>query len=73
MLILRVTAVKTSMEDRTISVPEAGRRVGLSKNAAYKAAKAGEIPSLRFGRKLRVPIVAFERMLEGVKLTELAK
>ena len=61
------------MEDRTISVPEAGRRVGLSKNAAYKAAKAGEIPSLRFGRKLRVPIVAFERMLEGIKLTDLAK
>jgi excisionase family DNA binding protein len=54
------------MEDRTISVPEAGRRVGLSKNAAYKAAKAGEIPALRFGRKLRVPQVAFERMLENV-------
>jgi excisionase family DNA binding protein len=61
------------MEDRTIIVPEAGRRVGLSKNAAYKAAKAGEIPSLRFGRKLRVPIVAFERMLEGVKGREAAK
>jgi excisionase family DNA binding protein len=54
------------MEDRTISVPEAGRRVGLSKNAAYKAAKAGEIPALRFGRKLRVPIVALERMLSEV-------
>jgi excisionase family DNA binding protein len=51
------------MEDRTISVPEAGRRVGLSKNAAYQAAKAGEIPALRFGRKLRVPIIALERML----------
>jgi excisionase family DNA binding protein len=61
------------MEDRTISVREAGRRVGLSKNAAYKAVKAGEIPCLRFGRKLRVPIVAFERMLEGVKGREAAK
>jgi excisionase family DNA binding protein len=47
----------------TISVPEAGRRLGLGKNAAYEAAGRGEIPVLRFGRLLRVPRVAFQRML----------
>jgi hypothetical protein len=56
-------------EPLTISVPEAGRRLGLGQHAAYKAAKAGQIPTLQLGRFLRVPLVAFERMLEtaGVK------
>jgi excisionase family DNA binding protein len=47
----------------TLSVPEAGRRLGLGKNASYEAARRGELPLLRFGRKLVVPRIAFERML----------
>jgi excisionase family DNA binding protein len=47
----------------TISVPEAGRRLGLGKNLSYEAARRGELPVLRFGRKLRVPLVALERLL----------
>jgi len=49
-----------------ISVREAGRRLGLSKNTAYAAANRGEIPVIRIGSLLKVPRVAFERMLEGV-------
>ena len=56
-------------DDRTISVPEAGRGVGLGKNASYAAARRGELPVLRFGRKLRVPRVAHERMLTETKPT----
>jgi excisionase family DNA binding protein len=47
----------------TYSVPEAGRIVGLGKNASYDAARRGELPVLRFGRLLRVPRAALERML----------
>jgi excisionase family DNA binding protein len=47
----------------TISVQEAGRRLGLGKNASYEAAARGEIPALRFGRLIRVPRIAFEAML----------
>src|SRR5262245_55611362 len=39
----------------TISVPEAGKEAGMSKNAAYRAANRGEIPTVRFGKLLRVP------------------
>lgn len=39
----------------TISVEDAGRVLGLSKDSAYKAAHAGQIPTLRFGRKILVP------------------
>jgi Helix-turn-helix domain len=49
----------------TLSVPEAGRRYfGLCRNAAYEAAKRGEIPTVKVGRLLRVPIRALERMLD---------
>jgi hypothetical protein len=53
-------------ERKTISVPQAGREFfGLSRNASYKAAQRGEIPTLRIGRLLRVPVMALERKLEG--------
>lgn len=47
-----------------ISVPEAGRLLGLGRNAAYEAAQRGEIPTLRFGRRLVVPISALEKLLD---------
>jgi hypothetical protein len=49
----------------TISVPEAGERYfGLCRNAAYNAAARGEIPTIRIGRLLRVPVRALERILD---------
>jgi hypothetical protein len=45
-------------------VPEAGAKLGLSRNGSYEAAARGEIPTIRIGRLLKVPKVAFERMLE---------
>lgn len=53
------------MDPKTLSVPDAGRQYfGLGKNASYGAAKRGEIPVIRIGARLRVPILALERMLE---------
>jgi helix-turn-helix protein len=50
----------------TLSVPEAGERYfGLCRNAAYDAAARGDIPTIRIGRLLRVPVRALERMLDG--------
>ena len=52
-------------EPLTIPVPEAGRRLaGLSRNGSYAAAKRGEIPTIKIGRLLRVPLRALELMLE---------
>jgi excisionase family DNA binding protein len=55
----------------TMSVPKAGKQLGLGKNASYEAAHRGEIPVIRIGRRLLVPIVAFERMLEVKSKQEL--
>jgi len=50
---------------KTLSVPEAGRRYfDLARNASYEAAKRGDLPTIKIGGKLRVPVIALERMLE---------
>lgn len=46
------------------NVPEAGALLGLSRNAAYAAAKSGALPTIKVGRLIRVPKAAFHRMLE---------
>jgi excisionase family DNA binding protein len=56
---------------QVMTVPEAGKILGLGRNAAYEAAKRGDIPIIRIGKLKRVPRVALDRMLEGAgKLTE---
>ena len=52
--------------DKTLvmTVPQAGRLLGLSRNAAYEAARNGDIPVIRIGRLLKVPRLAFEKMLD---------
>jgi len=53
------------MEPKTITVPDAGREYfDLGRNASYEAARRGDIPIIRLGRLLRVPVVALERKLE---------
>ena len=49
-----------------MTVPVAGRLLGLSKNKAYQAAANGEIPTLRFGKRIVVPSAHLRRML-GLK------
>ena len=52
-------------EELTLSVPEAANRYfGLGKNSAYAAAARGDIPTIRIGRLLRVPVRALEQMLD---------
>lgn len=39
----------------TLSVEEAGRLLGISRGLAYEAARRGELPTIRLGRRLLVP------------------
>lgn len=43
--------------------PDAGQLLGLSKDSAYRAADRGEIPTLRMGRRLLVPVPKLLKML----------
>lgn len=42
----------------TISVEEAASLLGLGRSAAYEAARRGQIPTRRLGRRLFVPVPA---------------
>jgi hypothetical protein len=46
-----------------VKLPVAGRALGLGRQAAYAAAKRGEIPTIRIGGAIRVPTAPLRRML----------
>lgn len=47
-----------------VSVTEAADLLGISRGLAYELARAGELPSLRLGRRLVVPRAALLTWLE---------
>lgn len=58
------------IETQVYTVQQAGRILGLSRAAAYKAIASGQLPSVRFGeRMLRVSKVAIERLLSSETAT----
>jgi excisionase family DNA binding protein len=48
---------------QTITVEEAAKKLGISRTLAYAAARRGEIPTIRIGKLLRVPLPALDRLL----------
>ncbi len=57
-----VQVEQTAKMPKTISVPEAGKTYYvLSKNGSSEAALRGDIPKIRVGRLLRVPVALMER------------
>ena len=62
-----MTEFKDAPVDKRLvyEVPEAGALLGLTRNGSYEAAKRGEIPTVRIGRLLRVPKVAFHKILDA--------
>jgi excisionase family DNA binding protein len=42
-----------------------GQQLGISRAFAYEAVRRGEIPSIRIGRRVLVPRVALDRLVNG--------
>jgi excisionase family DNA binding protein len=55
----------THRERRVVTVNEAALMLRISRGAAYEAARRKEIPTIRIGRRLLVPLAALDRMLAG--------
>ena len=49
----------------TMTVEEAAEVLGISRATAYDAVSRGEIPCIRIGRRILIPKVALERLLES--------
>ena len=48
----------------TISVDEFAVAAGISRSSAFAAVHSGEVPSIRLGRRIRIPTAAVRRMFE---------
>ena len=51
----------------TLTVEEIAKRLRIGRNQAYEAVRSGVEPSIRLGRRILVPRVAFERLLADPK------
>ncbi|MGE0117655.1 MAG: helix-turn-helix domain-containing protein [Dongiaceae bacterium] len=60
---------KRSVEKRkrraTYTIPEVAAMLGVGRNQGYDAAKRGEIPTIKIGKRLLVPRAAMARLLLG--------
>ena len=54
----------TTKERWTLSIEEAAERLGIGRSLAYDMATTGDLPTIRLGRRLLVPIRAVEKMLD---------
>jgi len=57
--------MKRETERLTYNIEEAARMLGVGRNQAYDAAKRGDIPTIKIGKRLLVPKKAFDRKLDG--------
>ena len=56
-------ALRSVMTDVTVGIVTAGLALGVGRQAAYKGAESGEIPTIRVGREYRVPAAKLRAML----------
>ncbi len=52
-----------TIECETLTVEEAAKRLGVGRTTAYMAARTGDLPTIRIGKRLVVPRQALDRML----------
>jgi hypothetical protein len=56
-----------SSERLGYDIVEVGRRMGIGRNQAYEAAKAGTIPTVQVGKKRKIVPAWFVKQLENGK------
>ena len=50
-----------------LTVPEVARALRISRASAYQAARTGELPTIRLGRRILVPRAALEKLVKGLE------
>jgi len=58
-------SAKGTLNTQVKTLPEVACVLRISRGSAYEAAKRGEIPTIRIGRRLLVPTDALEKLLSG--------
>ena len=56
--------MKGNTEKRTQPLwPETGQQLGLCRQSTYEAAKRGDIPTIRIGNRILVPLAQLRKLL----------
>jgi excisionase family DNA binding protein len=55
----------TPTERQTYSVDETARVLGISRSLAYECVKTGEIPSVRFGSRIVIPVHVVDKLIKA--------
>jgi excisionase family DNA binding protein len=51
------------MEKKTMTITEAAKVLGIGRNNAYAAARNGDIPTIKIGKRILVPTAPLKKML----------
>jgi excisionase family DNA binding protein len=60
---LEFAAMNTRAKRLTMTIPEAAEKLGIGRNQGYEAARNGQIPTIKIGKRLLVPVTALENKL----------
>jgi len=63
-----LTLAALRQDGATTTIERAGQYLGISKAAAYRWAKRGDIPTVRLGRTIRVPVEPLIRLVDPTVL-----
>ena len=55
--------MNTRAKRLTMTIPEAAEKLGIGRNQGYEAARTGQIPTIKIGKRLLVPVTALENKL----------
>jgi excisionase family DNA binding protein len=61
------------IEKQTLTIEEAAKILGIGRNNAYLAARNGQLPTIKIGKRLLVPVIALKRKLEGASNDNVGK
>ena len=64
-----MTTTQTAPGRMTLTVEEAAQLLGIGRQSAYAAARTGELPTIKLGRRLLVPRRQLDAML-GIDLKD---
>ena len=60
-----VVTAMASNQSETVAVTEAARRLGVHHQTLYRAVERGEVPCIRIGRRIRIPLRFLDSVLAG--------
>ena len=62
-----------TLQRETLTVAEAAKALGLSRNSVYEGVRRGEIPALRIGRRVVIPRTALAALFHELRVADSAR